>query len=87
MKNKHVKSFNEAIVNLNESNMDNKYYDEITPLTIEEYSMIRESLWAVKTSTSVSAYQAKEFFKDKENLDTVIDKLELLLLFGSEKKF
>ena len=42
-------------------------YKDIQPLTIEEFSNIRDAIFDVKKSTSVSSKQAKEFFTDKEN--------------------
>jgi hypothetical protein len=89
MKNKHIKSFNELNENKNLNISDvseSKIYDDIEPLTIEEFSSIREAMYAVKSSTSPSAFQSKEFFTDKENFEIVIEKLRKLLLYGSEKK-
>ena len=85
--NKHVESFGQFNENLNISDVsDSKIYNDIEPLTIEEFSSIREAMYAVKSSTSPSAFQAKEFFTDEENFKIVIEKLRMLLLYGSEKK-
>lgn len=57
------------------------YYYELTPLTIEEFSNLREAMHAVKKSESPSAFRAKEFFSDDENFDKVVQKLRALLTF------
>lgn len=62
----HIKKFNES--------------NEIDALTIQEFSLLRECMYAVKSSTSPSAFQAKEFFSDDENFDAVVEKLRKLLL-------
>lgn len=69
---------------MNMSENIKKIYDEIEPLTIKEFSLIRESLFDVRKSTSPSAFQAKEFFSNEENFDNVVEKLRKLLLYGSE---
>lgn len=61
----HIKKFNES--------------NDIESLTIQEFSLLRECMYAVKNSTSPSAYQAKEFFSNDENFDIVIEKLRKLL--------
>jgi hypothetical protein len=48
-------------------------------LTIEEFSNLREAMYAVKTSASPSAFQAKKFFSNEENFDKVVEKLRSLL--------
>jgi len=73
-------------INQYEKFNEGETYDEIAPLTIEEFSNIREAMYAVKSSDSPSAFQAKEFFQDQENFDVVIEKLRNLLVHGSEKK-
>jgi len=72
---KNTKRFEEFQINEENSS------SEIEPLTIEEFSNIREAMYAVKTSDSPSAFQAKEFFKDQENFDIVIEKLRNLLTY------
>ena len=74
---KHIKKYN----SINES----EKYIEIDPLTIQEFSFIRESLYAVKNSDSPSAFQAKEYFKNEDNFNIVVEKLRKLLTHGSEK--
>jgi hypothetical protein len=53
----------------------------LTPLTIQEFSNLREAMYAVKTSDSPSAFQSKRFFSNKENFDRVSKKLEALLTY------
>jgi len=60
-------------------------YTDIEPLTIKEFSLLREAMYAVRTSDSPSAFQAKEFFKDEENFETVVEKLRKLLEYGNER--
>lgn len=74
---KYIKQFEK----LNEG----ETYDEISPLTIAEFSLLREAMYAVKTSDSPSAFQAKEFFENKENFEIVVEKLRKLLEYGSKK--
>ena len=74
---KHIKDFN----SINES----EKYTEIDPLTIQEFSFIRESLHAVKNSDSPVALQSKEYFKNEDNFNVVVEKLRKLLTYGSEK--
>ena len=59
---------------------DKKKESEIESLTIEEFSNLREAMWAVMNSKSPSAFQSKEFFKDARNFDIVHKKLRKLLL-------
>ena len=73
-------------INQYEKFNEGETYGEITPLTIEEFSNIREAMYAVKSSDSPSAFQAKEFFQDEMNFHTVLEKLRKLLVHGSEKK-
>ena len=56
----------------------------IDPLTIQEFSFLRETMYAVKTSNSPSAYQAKEFFRNEENFELVVEKLRKLLEYESK---
>lgn len=81
---KHVKNFNDSDNNLNEFN--NEKHTDIEPLTIEEFTNIREAMYSVRTSNSPSAFQAKPFFNNEENFKTIMSKLEKLLLYGSDKK-
>jgi uncharacterized membrane-anchored protein YjiN (DUF445 family) len=53
----------------------------LNPLTIEEFSNLREAMYAVKKSDSPSAFQAKKFFSDEENFEKVVDKLRALLTY------
>jgi len=55
--------------------------DVLKPLTIEEFSLLREAMYAVKTSDSPSAFQAKRFFSNEENFDKVVSKLRALLTY------
>ena len=81
----NVKSFNDFNENLNISDVrESKTYSDIEPLTIQEFSLLREAMYAVKTSNSPSASQAKEFFKNEENFELVVEKLRKLLTYGSE---
>jgi uncharacterized membrane-anchored protein YjiN (DUF445 family) len=71
---------------LEEGIFSDRYKDERTtpilnPLTIEEFSNLREAMYAVKKSDSPSAYQAKEFFSDEENFEEVLGKLKALLTY------
>ncbi|MFA5585557.1 MAG: hypothetical protein WDA02_03310 [Saccharofermentanales bacterium] len=87
MKNKYVKSFEEMNKNKNLNISDvreSKTYSDIEPLTIQEFSLLREAMYAVKESNSPSAFQAKEFFKNEENFELVVEKLRKLLTYGSE---
>lgn len=84
MKNKHIKSFNEHQENLNISNVKESKTSDIEPLTIQEFSSLREAMYAVKESNSPSASQAKEFFKNEENFELVVEKLRKLLTYGSK---
>lgn len=56
-------------------------------LTIEEFSNLREAMYAVRTSESPSAYQAKEFFKNEDNFNAVVEKLRFLLTYGKDNTF
>jgi hypothetical protein len=76
---KHLKKFNEDSNDL--INLDINGNEE--PLSIEEFQNLREAMYAVKTSDSPSAFQAKEFFKNSDNFDKVIEKLRKILLSGS----
>ena len=83
--NKHVESFGQFNENLNISDVrESKTYSDIEPLTIQEFSLLREAMYAVKTSNSPSASQAKEFFKNEENFELVVEKLRKLLTYGSK---
>lgn len=73
-------------INQYEKFNEGEVYTEITPLTIEEFSNIREAMYAVKESDSPSAFRAKEFFQDEMNFNTVLEKLRKLLVHGREKK-
>jgi hypothetical protein len=53
----------------------------LNPLTIEEFSNLREAMYAVKKSDSPSAFQAKKFFSDEENFEKVVEKLRALLTY------
>lgn len=86
----------EVLVAMTHVQEDGKIYDskepkplnvhtEIDPLTIQEFSLLREAMYAVKNSDSVSAYQAKDFFSDEANFEAVVEKMRKFLLFGSEK--
>lgn len=55
--------------------------DVLKPLTIEEFSNLREAMYAVKTSDSPSAFQGKRFFSNEENFDKVLSKLRALLTY------
>ena len=55
--------------------------DVLKPLTIEEFSLLREAMYAVKTSDSPSAFQAKRFFSNEENFDKIVSKLRALLTY------
>lgn len=55
--------------------------DVLKPLTIEEFSLLREAMYAVKTSDSPSTFQAKRFFSNEENFDKVVSKLRALLTY------
>jgi hypothetical protein len=68
---KHIKKYNES--------------SEIDALTIEEFSNLREAMYAVKTSNSPSASQSKSFFSDDDNFDRVIEKLRGLLTYKEKK--
>jgi hypothetical protein len=81
---KHIKRFNESEENLNISDVSDSKNYSIEPLTIQEFSFLREAMYSVKTSNSPSAYQAKEFFKNEENFKLVVEKLRKLLEYGSE---
>jgi len=84
--NKHVESFGEFNENLNISDVrESKTYSDIEPLTIQEFSLLREAMYAVKESSSPSASQAKAFFKNEENFELVVEKLRKLLTYGSEE--
>jgi hypothetical protein len=58
-----------------------KTSSNIEPLTIREFSSIRDAMYAVRTTNSPSANQSKEFFKNEENFEIVIEKLRKLLLY------
>ena len=75
---KHIDSFNEMV----ESDVEGENGLPLMSdgLTIEEFSNLREAMYAVKQSRSPSAFQAKEFFSDSENFENVIKKLRKLLL-------
>lgn len=75
---KHIKNFESVYLK------ENNIYSDIEKLTIEEFSFLREAMYAVKNSDSPSAIQAKKFFQNEENFDLVIDKLRKLLVYGSE---
>lgn len=94
--NKYIKSFNyisENLDNLDDEDptsinsqvaiddLDNLDDNDIEPLTIEEFSNLREAMYAVKESDSPSAFQSKEFFRDSDNFDIVIEKLRKLLTY------
>lgn len=68
---------------LEEDIFSDRYNDEddekLTSLTIEEFSNLREAMYAVKKSDSPSAFQAKRFFSNEENFDKVVEKLRSLL--------
>jgi len=70
---------------LEEDIFSDRYNDEddekLTPLTIEEFSNLREAMYAVKKSDSPSAFQAKRFFSNEENFDKVVEKLRALLTY------
>jgi len=70
----HIKKFNESLEDSN-NNVD------LEPLTIEEFSNLREAMYAVKNSSSPSTFQAKGFFKDENNFDVVVEKLRKLLSY------
>ena len=48
---------------------------------------IVNAMYAVKTSESPSAYQAKEFFKNEDNFNAVVEKLRFLLTYGKDSTF
>ena len=81
---KHIKTFEQHQENLNISDVSESKNYSIDPLTIQEFSFLREAMYAVKTSNSPSAYQAKEFFRNEENFELVVEKLRKLLEYGSE---
>jgi hypothetical protein len=70
---------------LEEDIFSDRYNDEddekLTSLTIEEFSNLREAMYAVKKSDSPSAFQAKRFFSNEENFDKVVEKLRALLAY------
>ena len=70
---------------LEEDIFSDRYNDEddekLTSLTIEEFSNLREAMYAVKKSDSPSAFQAKRFFSNEENFDKVVEKLRALLTY------
>lgn len=55
--------------------------DVLKPLTIEEFSNLREAMYAVKESESPSASQAKTFFSNEANFEKVVEKLRYLLTY------
>jgi len=65
----------------------NENKESFESLTIEEFSNLREAMYAVKTSESPSAYQAKEFFKNEDNFNAVVEKLRFLLTYGKDSTF
>jgi len=82
----HLKKFNEGIFSdrYKDDPFDNNDKNKVLePLTIEEFSNIRESMYAVKESESPSAFQSKRFFSDEENFNKVIEKLRALLTYKS----
>ena len=83
--NKHLESFRQFNENLNISDVnESETYSDIEPLTIQEFTSLRDAMHAVKTSNSPLAWQAKEFFGNEENFDLVVEKLRKLLEYGSE---
>lgn len=61
--------------------------DVLKPLTIEEFSNLREAMYAVKTSEDPSAFQSKEFFSNSENFENVIKKLRNLMSIKESSDF
>lgn len=57
-------------------------YNDLDSLTIEEFTNLRDAMSAVTISDSPSAFQARPFFADDENFNTVLDKLKSLLHYG-----
>jgi uncharacterized membrane-anchored protein YjiN (DUF445 family) len=70
---------------LEEGIFSDRYNDEddekLTPLTIQEFSNLREAMYAVKRSDSPLELQAKRFFSNEENFDKVVSKLRALLTY------
>lgn len=57
----------------------NFFSKKIEPLTIQEFTALRDAMYAVKNTDDVSSYQGKNFFNNEENFDRVIEKLRKLL--------
>ena len=62
------------------SDSEDMSYKDIQPLTIEEFSNIRDAIFDVKKSTSVSSKQAKEFFYRWRKFRNSYEKVENIVI-------